>query len=304
MSVETRLLKPKHHGLIQLALSIGLLLASGANYAQPNAKSQALKIGIQTGLARLYPEYNGLALAYNIPKVIFTNQGYDITAIEYPGKRLPLTVAHGDVDLSLASKFSLEPYGDKLISAELPVAVLTYKIYYNSKDNWTPVWPPDDRFKHKVGKSKISSVLLANRFGLNISQARTVDSIVKMVNVGRIDYWLEYSSSGLLVTPGLINRRSKKFNYQALFSLPTYIYFQNTKRGRLLKKIYDQGLLALFQQGEFVTTYFSQMPPDAIDSTILTLAYIRQKHPELQIPQQHPLSTLKHSPQNEPSGSR
>lgn len=234
-------------------------------------------------------------MAYNIPKVIFAQQGYDITVMEYPGKRLPLTVAHGDVDLSLASRFTLAPYGDKLISTDLPVAVLTFNIYYHNKSHWTPVWPPDAVFKNKLGKSKISSVLLANKYGLNISQASNVDSIVKMVNLKRIDYWLEYASSDTLVAPGLFNTQDNEFNYTALFSLPTYIYFRNTQRGKRLKQIYDRGLLDLLQQGKFITTYFEQTPPGPIDSTILTLAYIKQNHPELNIPQQLPITTLKHS---------
>ncbi len=156
---------------------------------------------------------------------VFSEQGFDIEMIEYPAKRLSLSLHKNLIDTYLGSTKSLGNFSTDFIRSDLPVSVVDWYIYYDHRNNWTPSWPPDAVFRKKIGKSKLSSESFKNEWNLNISQSANEDSIVKMVNLGRADYWLENRTGARTLSEGLLRSSQQGFTYSVLLFRPLFVFF-------------------------------------------------------------------------------
>ena len=221
---------------------------------------------------------------YDVIAEVFTKEGYTISSSEYPPRRLSILLINDKIDVYIASFEFPGAARPKILSSQLPISVVNWFIYYNS-NLWEPQWPPGETFRKKIGKSYQSSESLAQDWSLTISSSASVDAIVKMVNVGRADYWLESPAGTKSLTPGLLKTIEEGYIRKPIFVRPLYAYFQNTKRGRQNLSIFDAGYLEIIKQGRLHQVYHRQ-DPDAAQSTTVqqTIDFIKSNYPGINPP--------------------
>lgn len=260
-------------------------LSLSSQASEKPAPISSIRMDVNAGWAKRFPQLKGVVRSYRVIHTIFKRAGLTVKVVEYPTKRAKLALARGDLDAHFSSGESFGSHQGQFIRSEIPVAYLSWHIYYNS-NNWRATWPPDNVFKQKLGKSKMSWRSLQKIHNLNIMSANSVDSIIKMLHLNRIDYWLDYSSAEQLVTPGLLKTAEQGYAYQQLFSRTILGYFQDNSEGRQLREIYELGLIKILKQGEFNALYYENLPLKNGENSTETLDYLRREFPELEIPQQ------------------
>ncbi len=267
-------------------LTFCLSLSSLNTWAE-NLAGQTLNFGIYQGFLKRFPETNGIRWSDTVAHAIFSAEEMNIEVKEFPPKRLALALSKGDIDIFLSSRESLGKYADQFLQAKLPVSVVTWNIYYKDANGWEPSWPADAVFKQKIGKSQQSSESLKKTAGLKITQAGSFDAIVKMVNAGRADYWVDNRIGIRNVSPGLIKGKEEGFIYRPLFSRGLYFYFQNNDKGKALLSAFNLRFEQLLNDGLYLKTYYDN-DTVSIDTNTAdeTLAFIRNEFPDFPIPEQ------------------
>ncbi|MFT5691013.1 MAG: hypothetical protein ACI92E_000338 [Oceanicoccus sp.] len=260
-------------------------LAHGSGLATVDHES--VRFGIYAGYLGRFPDTKGIRWSDNIAHKIFTDKGMNIDIEEFPAKRLTHSLATDKIDTFVSSRESLGQYSNVFLQAKLPASVTTWYIYYDHTKGWIPDWPPDQIFKEKIGESQQSAQSLRQFFQMDISQAAGFEAIVEMVNLGRADYWLESRIGIRSVSPDLLKSTAEGFTSRPLFSRGIYMFFQDTDRGRRLKKVYDEGLEKMLEDGLYVKTYY-QYDTKKTDTftTDETITFIRDEYPDVNIPKQ------------------
>lgn len=268
--------------LLRLVFTLLLLNISMAVTAQ-----MPFRLGIHQNLISQYPGKNGLFWTYGIALKIFQTAGYQTVVLARPAKRLALSLKNNQIDFVSSSVEALNLDKKQYIRSELPIAMLSFYIYYNHSNSWQPVWPPDEIFKQKIGKSVHSAETLRELSGLNISLATSLDAPVKMVNMGRADYYMESKAGMVMVSAGLLKKPAQGFTTKVLFLRPIYAMFQNTPRGQHLAQLFDRASLRLYQSGEFGKVFFANAPVYVGSQTVDdAVSYINDHRPSLNIPPQ------------------
>lgn len=256
-----------------------LLISPSMAQSQPQ-----ITLGIYEGLSKKFPESKGLMWSDRILSEVYRRAGYTITLREYPARRLAMTLARGDIDVYISSEESVGriPYQDKFIRSELPASIVTWYIYYNQRKNWVPTWPPDNFMREKIGKSRQSSESLKTHWGLQVTQSASTDAMVKMVNLGRADYWIDNRSGLRSVTPGLLKSPDQGFIYAPLFARGLYFYFQKEAQGKKLAAVFNAGFKQLLSNGKYRQSYHIGDPnPELSDTVDQSIQYFKANYPGL-----------------------
>ncbi len=255
-----------------------------------NADTHEQKIyryGLYAGNSERFPDTQGIGWSDSIPYEIFSKAGYKIEVIELPAKRLQAAFLKGDIDSFILSKESLAQLKGKFLPSKYPLSTIAWKIYYDKTKGWSPVWPPDVVFKSKVGKSKQSAKNLKTKFGLNVSMSSSFNSVFKMVNAGRADYWVDNESGVKSFTPDSGQSIPEGFVFETLFRRGLYLIFRDDEKGRLFHNILTEGMDELISAGEFGRVYYANdlyfIDTNTVDNT---MEFIRSEFPEKKIPDQ------------------
>ncbi|MBN4055122.1 hypothetical protein JYU12_00100 [bacterium AH-315-K03] len=274
-------------GILILWAATVLSLITSASIRALEIEENTLRLGLHEGFVEIFPESKGIIYAHAIPYELFKMEGFKLNIVEYPARRLPISLKNDRVDLILSTEGLLGKKSDQILRSTYPTSVVTWHIYYKNDKSWEPVWPPDDMFLSKTGKSNHSSVSLKTQFGLNLTQAFGFDAVVKMVNMGRVDYWIETGIGYRSVSAGLIKSEKEGFILKGLLKRSLYVYFQNTPRGRQLLEIYNANYLKMLQRGDFALIYY-KYAKNSLGSTTIedTIELIKSINPTLIIPPQ------------------
>lgn len=261
-------------------LALSLVSVDGAERTQ----ATEVRLGVFDRLGPRYSVSEGDFWDDAIIKEAFAKQGFSIRQLEYPAKRIYLALPRNNIDAHISSVQAMAMYNHQYIKSSLPVMVMTWYIYFDARKPWQPTWPPDAAFVSKAGRSKVSTLTL-RREGLNITTAFSYSSVVKMVNLGRIDYWIDPDLSAQSLPQGLLKTRDEGYRYQALFERAIHLFFQATDRGQRLKNSFDTGYKTLLQNGEYLHHFYRE-DPDSSNNTVgvTSINYLRKNYPELQIP--------------------
>lgn len=265
---------------------VGVFLQTSLLSAQENP-ALVYRYGLYAGTIDRFPNTEGIGWADSIAYEIFSQAGYTIDIITFPARRLPLMLSSNEIDSFPLSKESLDRLSGNFLLSKYPLSVITWKIYYNNQKNWKPVWPPDDIFRQKIGKSKQSSISLKEGYGLNISQSDSFLSTIKMVNLGRVDYWIDNESGMKSFREGDRFIAQKGFVFETIFRRGLYLVFLNTERGRKLNDIFSTGVEKLIREGNFAKVFYKNdkymLDTHTADDTMI---YIQKKFPLMEIPDQ------------------
>ncbi len=268
-----------------------LLMMLGAAFSNPAlGDDKVVRYGVGTGFFKRFPKTDGIGWSESFFKDIVEAAGYRLEVREYPSKRLPFMLEKGDIDGFVSSTESLGERSKYFLQSKYPTTNLSYYIYYKKDNGWKPVWPPDETFLKKRGRSKASPVALAYATPLNIEQTQLFDSSIMMVHYNRTDFWLDNITGRLNATPGLIKTPEQGYIYEKLFDWGIYINFQNSARGRMLRDLYNAGFEKILMDGDYHRIYYKYAP--VTGSTLSSIAgvnYIKKLFPELAIPEQKPL---------------
>ena len=241
--------------------------------------------GTYTGFKERFPDSDGIVWSESFLKVIFEQAGYTLDVKEFPAKRLPLVLQDETIDSFVSTRESLEN-NFNFLESKFPTTTLAYIIYYRKDGDWVPTWPPDATLAGKNGRSKTLPLSLVQEHKLKLDLLPTFDACIKMVNAGRVDYWLDNISGLANATPGLL-QRSEEFRFKRLFGLGLYMYFPNTERGKQLRDIYDAGIAEILKQGEFVNIYYQyDSRTRDLRAANETIKFIRDLYPDMLIPEQ------------------
>ena len=117
--------------------------------------------------------------------------GFDYEMIGYPPKRLFASFNSGRIDLLIGTRGPHQPYKDHALYSALPFMQMVMKIYTRNELNI-----PEDlkNLKGKVGL--ISGYRYGGIIDKNNPQTHEVnshDSAFKMLDIGRLDYVLDYA---------------------------------------------------------------------------------------------------------------
>lgn len=248
---------------------------------------ETVRYGIRKNVVSQFPDKNGVFWSHGVSDEIFTKAGYQSKVVPRPAKRLPLSLNNDEIDIFYTTDVGLGEFKNQFIRAKLPTAMMSFYIYYDHRKNWQPVWPPDNTFKQKIGKSVHSSIPLREHDQLNISMATSFDAPVKMVNLNRADYYIEHEGGFVSVTPGLLKIPAQGFTTKVLFLKGVYAFFQKNDKGRQLEKLYNTEQLALYKRGELGRVFFNNTPvyvgSKAVDDAV---RFINDTYPQLNLPEQ------------------
>ena len=245
----------------------------------------SLRIGVQEGLVKRYHSAGRMLWSHGVVAEIFGREGYDVNMIELPNRRIPYELAKNNVDCVVAHVHGLEEYADDFLESQYPVSLITFYIYYDHRKGWNPVWPPDKVFRSKAGKSKQSSSVLKQQFDLNISWAKDFDEGVKLVNHGRIDYWLENIGGLVLLESGQIRAPEEGFTLKPIYEKSLYVYFQSSPQGKRFRRVFNKGHARLLESGELAVVFFGgEVNPREAEFINNTVKYINSHFPMVEFP--------------------
>lgn len=251
------------------------------------AAEPKLRFGINQNFTRLFDDPEKIKWSYAIPKHVLEQAGYDVKVVFRPSLRLPVSLERNDVNLIISTEPTMRQYSGNFIRSELPVGIVDFFIYYDLRRGWQPVWPPDATFKQKIGKSVQSALALKSLFNSNIKQAATFDAAVKMVNLGRLDYYIENSAGLSLISDGLLRSEQQGFKLEVLYTTPAFVYFRDTPVSRNILANFNRQLLTLFLQGEFSSVFYRHVDmAERQDSVKILVNYINANYKPLLIPAQ------------------
>ena len=259
-------------------------------------QKNTLRLGLPAGFIDHFPLSEGVIYSHTFPYELFKEKGFTIIVREFPARRLPIALKSGQIDCILGIESLLENNTNTMMRSRHPTSRLTWYIYH--KNTWQPNWPPDEEFRHKFGKSKDSSDSLREEYNLNVTHGPSYDSMVKMVNLGRADYWIDSGIGFRTVTPGLIKSEQENFSIKSLLKRNLYVYFNKTQRALNLLAIYNKSYMNLLQKGDYAALYYKNASNFSESTTTEdTIQFIRSTSPNLSIPDQKPASLIfKHTP--------
>lgn len=249
---------------------------------------QTIKFGVNSNFVKFYQQHDKLRWSHSIVQDLLERAGYQVKVLARPALRLPLSLKRQEIDVFLSSDgFEHSQYG--FIRSRLPISLIRFIIYYDSKLGWRPSWPPDQNFKDKIGKSVQSTKALKRQYGLNVSQAFSFDAPVKMVNLGRADYYIENSGGFSQVSKGLLKAKTQGFSREVLYKRPIYLFARDEPGYQSLMKSIENHYLDLLMSRQYAVLFYrNDKRPEVKDSTKVLIEYINNNYQGLKVPTQLP----------------
>ena len=243
------------------------------------------RFGLYAGLTQKYPQTQGVMWSDRVVVEVFKASGIHTNLEEFPARRLALALEQNLIDGYLSSAETMQSglHKDTFLPSGLPLSVITWFIYYDHRSNWVPVWPPDELFLSKSGKSKQSSESLKTIWHLDIGMSPSSDSIASMVNSGRLDYWIDNITGIRTLAQSPLKSEEQGFTYEPLFDRPLIIYFQDTHRGKQFRAAFNTKFKALLRSGKYRATYHANDSASGNSQSVnQTIRYYGENYPNVE----------------------
>lgn len=242
--------------------------------------SDSVKVASYDSIVR-DPPVAGEAVIDNI----FRTNESDVVFMPLPPKRMPYALFSGDIDTMQVSMLASEcrNENDKFLTAKYPVSIVSVDVYYRNAEDWHPNWPPDEAMLNARGASINYNYLVEK--GLRVNQVTNIRAGIKMVNAGRVDYWIDtisdvdpiYRQYGKSIADGYHKKR--------LLYNPLFFRFSDTERGRELKERWDNGISEIIKNNRYteifmegVSERYVRILSPAVENY---LNYMKETYPEL-----------------------
>ena len=197
---------------------------------------------------------------FSLLQEILSRRGLQLSTLQLPVKRFNEQLQNGSIDLIIVSD-STEVDRDILLMSDFCATFMTMGVYYKESPNWEVSWPPEQSFREASGLTS-NVFYLKDEYGMNISRAASYEAGIKMVNAGRTNYFLD-SVMYFENRPDALKASADGFKQRELYRLYYNFYFNDSERGRYLKKIVDEGYAELARSPEeFKQAWVADLNPN------------------------------------------
>ena len=200
-----------------------------------------------------------------------------------PSKRMPWSLQNGSIDSMQASALAIETRGaggeDDFIQSTMPVFSYNVLIYYKPNNRWQPQWPPSGAMLDNSRGVTMNYNYLKLR-GYNIALIPGYASGAKMVNYGRVDYWLDAIPVALLGP--LIRGEDRGYRTEKYMDNPLFLLFNDDAKGRRFRDIWDEEVYKLYANRDQYRRVFLKDLESAYFSAAVEdyIVYLRENYPE------------------------
>lgn len=215
---------------------------------------------------------------YAVRQAALAKHGIKLSLRQLPAKRMSVGALTNYIHGFSASDYT-EFERDKFVKAKYPHFVYIVSIYYKKQTDWQPSWPPNAEFGKRKGVSMNYSYYDGQ--GLSILQVNNQTSGVKMVNSGRVDYWLD------VIPPSgyqkYLKSEEEGFVLETIFYNPLSLYYPDTPEGRRIRDLIDNERALMLQD---LDNYFDLYTGKGTVPMLVTpfkdyISYMRREFPEL-----------------------